>query len=725
MVLHRCVAAVIAVSMVEYATWYFDFVNFNATGFSTAVRDPGRGPPGLRAGESRESDPRADRVHGLHGVDPADPRRVDEGRRRDVRGVLFASAALDVEANLGRVDDAANGGVFWSSPSRSWSAVYVLWVFTALSRTLAQLEARRQTAKLDLYRKFTNALAVSVVASVAWMAYETWFRVTERGGEVGGGWVTNAFWHCLGFALTAAVCFLWRPSQDGTRFAYAELSKDERAEEDDGGESGGRRRGRGRGEARIAAAGWRWAPCRKGRACSSGRRGRASRSDRRPSGRTRSRWTMTTATSRRSSSEGTRETQRMKENGRTYRYFSACSCRRSVVRTNPSSSAPARGSKRLRAAVPRARAGMRTTGSGGWGAVSERAPARRRDRVPRARGALARARRFPAPPPPLPRRRLASPDADPASIRPPPRPRAAPDFYFLQAPAMEDGVVRLALEVAYACVCGVVTAAFYKAASTDPADDTRACRCATNNARARSDRRALADRVPPSPRLARSSPPPSPLPRPLPPRRRPPASRGRLFCNLCAYNVARGSKHCRACDKCVLHFDHHCKWLNNCVGSKNYHSFFLLVSTVLFQVLAQMAAGAYLLRWALVDKADASASLADVDRFPLRASVNHQEFVVFLVAYLFAGVCLGVPRRGPVRVPPRADAPGNHHLRLHHVAEGEEGGGGVVVPGRRRRRRVGGGGRIRRPIVLGRDGGEGRRGVRGVSRRRQPQGQPR
>ena len=54
-----------------------------------------------------------------------------------------------------------------------------------------------------------------------------------------------------------------------------------------------------------------------------------------------------------------------------------------------------------------------------------------------------------------------------------------------------------------------------------------------------------------------------------------------------------------------------------------------------------MAAGAYLLRWALVDKADASASLADVDRFPLRASVNHQEFVVFLVAYLFAGVCLG------------------------------------------------------------------------------------
>ena len=54
-----------------------------------------------------------------------------------------------------------------------------------------------------------------------------------------------------------------------------------------------------------------------------------------------------------------------------------------------------------------------------------------------------------------------------------PRALAQLGFYFLQAPAMEDGAVRLALEVAYACVCGVVTAAFYKAASTDPADDTR------------------------------------------------------------------------------------------------------------------------------------------------------------------------------------------------------------------------------------------------------------
>ena len=247
MVLHRCVAAVIAVSMVEYATWYFDFVNFNATGF----RPPFATLVAVLLGSARKAASRTLVLIVSMGYGVVRP--TLGGLTRDVAATcaayFVASAALDVEANLGRVDDMTSAArVFLVLPVAFLDAVYVLWVFTALSRTLAQLEARRQTAKLDLYRKFTNALAVSVVASVAWMAYETWFRVTDAVNEKWEvDWVTNAFWHCLGFALTAAVCFLWRPSQDGTRFAYAELSKDERAEEEDGGESGGGVGGGGRG----------------------------------------------------------------------------------------------------------------------------------------------------------------------------------------------------------------------------------------------------------------------------------------------------------------------------------------------------------------------------------------------------------------------------------------------------------------------------------------------
>ena len=103
------------------------------------------------------------------------------------------------------------------------------------------------------------------------------------------------------------------------------------------------------------------------------------------------------------------------------------------------------------------------------------------------------------------------------------------------------------------------------------------------------------------------------------------------------FNLRRYTKHCRACDKCVLHFDHHCKWLNNCVGSKNYHSFFILVSTTLFQVLAQMAAGSYLLWWA-VTAGDTADDLLSSHRYPIALDRTH--CVAAMCVYLLAGAAL-------------------------------------------------------------------------------------
>jgi len=37
------------------------------------------------------------------------------------------------------------------------------------------LQMRRNMAKLELYRKFTNALAVSVLLSIAWIGFEVIF----------------------------------------------------------------------------------------------------------------------------------------------------------------------------------------------------------------------------------------------------------------------------------------------------------------------------------------------------------------------------------------------------------------------------------------------------------------------------------------------------------------------------------------------------------------------
>ncbi|KAH0466132.1 hypothetical protein IEQ34_006235 [Dendrobium chrysotoxum] len=91
---------------------------------------------------------------------------------------------------------------------------------------------RRSVAKLDLYRKFTNSLAVSVLLSVAWIGYELYFNATDPLSELWQrAWIISAFWNVLSYILLGVICFLWAPSQNPTRYAYSEEMGDDFDEE--------------------------------------------------------------------------------------------------------------------------------------------------------------------------------------------------------------------------------------------------------------------------------------------------------------------------------------------------------------------------------------------------------------------------------------------------------------------------------------------------------------
>lgn len=83
-----------------------------------------------------------------------------------------------------------------------------------------------QGEALNLYkicRRFTNTLAVMVWISVAWMAYEMYFKVTDQYNEHWkSDWITSDFWHILNFIFLAVLCFLFRPSPLSTRFSYTD-----------------------------------------------------------------------------------------------------------------------------------------------------------------------------------------------------------------------------------------------------------------------------------------------------------------------------------------------------------------------------------------------------------------------------------------------------------------------------------------------------------------------
>ena len=87
--------------------------------------------------------------------------------------------ALDNVTNVGAIDDlTSTARLLLLLPVTLLDAVFILWVFASVSATLRTLQSRNATGKLQLYRRFTNALAVWVWVSMAWIAYEMYFKVS-------------------------------------------------------------------------------------------------------------------------------------------------------------------------------------------------------------------------------------------------------------------------------------------------------------------------------------------------------------------------------------------------------------------------------------------------------------------------------------------------------------------------------------------------------------------
>ena len=222
--LHHCVTAVVAASFAESFLWYADYEYFNSVGTR----------PVLLAiiascvGAAREAASRTLVLIVSTGYGVVRPTLGGLTSRVCGLGAAYfvAAAALDVVTHAGNVDDLTKQTrVFLVVPVALMDATYVLWIFQSLSRTLTQLRARRQLAKLALYARFTNVLAVSVVGSVMWIAYETWFRATDALNQKWrADWVVGAFWHVLSFLLLGAICVLWAPGDGATQFAYGEVA---------------------------------------------------------------------------------------------------------------------------------------------------------------------------------------------------------------------------------------------------------------------------------------------------------------------------------------------------------------------------------------------------------------------------------------------------------------------------------------------------------------------
>ncbi|KAH7373644.1 hypothetical protein KP509_17G066800 [Ceratopteris richardii] len=225
--LQNYISLVIALGMCEMTLWYFDYSNFNQTGY----RPAGITLWAVSIGAIRKTVSRCLLLIVSMGYGVVRPTLGGLTSKVLILGVTYfvAVEVLDVIEHVGAINDmAGKEKLLLVLPVAVLDAVFIMWIFTSLSKTLEKLLTRRLTAKLELYRKFTNTLAVIVVLSIAWIGYELFFKATYAyGSRWQYEWIILAFWNIISFALLCVVCLLWAPSRNATRYAYSEEGPDD------------------------------------------------------------------------------------------------------------------------------------------------------------------------------------------------------------------------------------------------------------------------------------------------------------------------------------------------------------------------------------------------------------------------------------------------------------------------------------------------------------------
>ncbi|XP_051180954.2 uncharacterized protein [Lolium perenne] len=225
------ITLVIALGLFEMTLWYFEYLNFNSSG----VRPVGITTWVVTVGAIRKTISRLLILSISMGYGVVRPTLGGLTSKVLLLGLTYflASELLDIAENVGTINDiSGKAKLFLVLPDAFLDAFLILWIFTSLSRTLEKLQARRSSVKLDIYRKFTNALAVSVIASVVWIGYEVYFKATDPFSERWqSAWIITAFWDVLAFVLLVVLCYLWAPSQSSQRYAYSGEAADDDDEE--------------------------------------------------------------------------------------------------------------------------------------------------------------------------------------------------------------------------------------------------------------------------------------------------------------------------------------------------------------------------------------------------------------------------------------------------------------------------------------------------------------
>jgi len=107
-------------------------------------------------------------------------------------------------------------------------SIFYWWIFLSLWRTMNQLNLRRQTEKLKMYKRLAITLLFSMVVSGIF-AFSQLFGSSTATRDVNWAseWTYTGYWHTLYFIILLVIVIIWRPTKNNARYALEELPSDE------------------------------------------------------------------------------------------------------------------------------------------------------------------------------------------------------------------------------------------------------------------------------------------------------------------------------------------------------------------------------------------------------------------------------------------------------------------------------------------------------------------
>eukprot|EP00658_Telonema_sp_P-2_P025582 TRINITY_DN202_c0_g4_i1.p1 TRINITY_DN202_c0_g4~~TRINITY_DN202_c0_g4_i1.p1 ORF type:complete len:347 (-),score=98.25 TRINITY_DN202_c0_g4_i1:233-1273(-) len=216
------IGVVALLALFEVVLWYVYYQVYNETG----LRGMGLLTTAVISSTIRKTSGRILILVVCMGYGVVKPTLGDTAMKVIAFGGLYCvfTTVLDVVKALSHEDDISGGFfILVIVPVALLDSIFYYWAFVSLYDVVAQLEERKQTMKLSLYRKFLAVVAVCLLLSLAWVLFQMYFLWSNTMDEHWQYlWVFDAYWNVLTFVVLLTIMVLWKPSSSSMNYAYHE-----------------------------------------------------------------------------------------------------------------------------------------------------------------------------------------------------------------------------------------------------------------------------------------------------------------------------------------------------------------------------------------------------------------------------------------------------------------------------------------------------------------------